>query len=100
MPAAPIILENTRAQLGSDLAKIDTGEAQRRLTRNFSERALPQLQSSIGARGQFYSGARQRAEKQASENFLDSSYDVQSALQRQLDDFTRNRMYAAFGVLV
>lgn len=66
----------------------------------FTKRTMPQLQSSIGATGQWYSGARQGAEKNSYEDFVKGNHDVASAAQRQLDDLTRQRMYATVGLIV
>lgn len=66
----------------------------------YTNRTVPQLQSSIGASGQWYSGARQKAETNTYEDFVKGTHDVASAAQRQLDDLTRQRMYATVGLIV
>lgn len=87
-------------QTGIGYAQVDADEAQRRLTRDFTQYLMPQLQSSIAARGQHYSSARQKEERRAGENFFDSSYDIQSTLNRQMDDLRRQSMYAAMGLVI
>jgi len=91
-------LDESTRQVNEGYARTDAGTSQRRLTEGF-QRQLPQLQSRIGAAGQFYSSARKDAEGQVSKNYLESSFDIQNALQRQLDDFTRQRLYASVGLI-
>lgn len=99
MPAA-ITKALGDAYTGTGYATIDAKEQQRRLTRNFTQYEMPQLKSTIASTGQWYSSARQDAEKRSNEGFIEGSYDIQSALQRQTDDFTRQRMYAALGIVL
>jgi hypothetical protein len=81
-------------------ARTDAGVNQGYLTSTYTNRSLPQLQSGIAAGGNWYSGARQKAEKNSYEDFLKGSYDIESGLQRQLDNMTRERMMASVGLII
>jgi hypothetical protein len=110
MPAASIIptgqnisqantyLDEASRQVQEGYTRTDAGTAQRRLTTGF-ERMLPQLQSSAAAGGQFYSSNRKRDEQYAASDFLEGSFDIQQQMQRRLDDFTRQRLYASVGLI-
>lgn len=97
--ASGLLAEAARVQ-SEGHARTDAGERQRRLTDNFQTRLMPQLRSADAAAGQFYSTARRKDEVNAGKDYLGSSFEIQSALQRQLDDFTRQRWYATVGAMV
>jgi hypothetical protein len=81
-------------------ARLDAGTNQQRLTDQYSGQIMPQLKGQLGATGQFFGTAGEGAMQNATTNFNNSSFDIQQALQRQLDDFTRQRTYASLGLLV
>lgn len=85
-----------------DTARInaDRGVRQGEATQNFTQYQLPQLVSGIAANGQYGSSARQKDEAHAYTGYLQNSYDIQSASQRQLDDLTRQRMFASLGLVI
>lgn len=66
----------------------------------YSQYTLPQLQSGIATSGGYYSSARQGEEKHSYTNLLNSQTDMKSALDRQLDELDRQRVYAALGLVV
>lgn len=96
--AAADILAASIAQ-GTQRTNTDRATQQGFLTQQFKYQA-PQLASSIAAAGQYYGTARKGAEQNNYQQYLHSSYDIQSAAQRQLDDLTRQRMYAALGLVI
>lgn len=77
----------------------DAGVQQGRLTQQFQQQA-PKLKSAIASAGQFYGTARQDAETDSYNDFLNGSYDIQSALQRNLQDLDATRMQATLGLVV
>lgn len=87
-------------KVGADRARQDAALQQGRLTRNFNTRLLPQLQSGIASQGQFYSSARRGEEQNAYEGYYNAAGDINQAMQRQLDDFDRRRLYASIGLIV
>lgn len=96
--AAADLLGASLEQQGQQV-RTDRAVNQGFLTSQFQYTA-PQLASSIAANGQYFGTARQGAEKNNLQQYLHSSYDIQSAAQRQLDDLTRQRMYAALGLVI
>lgn len=91
-------LDEASRQTQESYARTDAGTAQRRLTQQY-DRILPQLQGRAAAGGQFFSSNRKRDEQYAATDFLESGFDIQQQLQRRLDDFTRQRMYASIGLI-
>jgi DNA-binding helix-hairpin-helix protein with protein kinase domain len=81
-------------------ARADAGQNLSRMTDTFQNQTMPQLQGALGAAGQYRGTAATGARDNAATNFLNQSGDVNSALQRKLDDFTRQRTYASVGLLV
>lgn len=81
-------------------ARVQAKVQQGFLTNDYQKYEIPQLKSSIGATGQFYSTARNTQEGQAATNFLHNSYDIQAGLNQSLDELTRSRMQAALGLVI
>jgi len=81
-------------------ARADTGQTMGRMTDTFQNTTMPQLKGALGAAGQYRGTAGDKAKEDAANSFLNQSNDVNSALQRKLDDFTRQRTYASVGLLV
>lgn len=95
-------MDTTLAANAMDANQINTDRnaQQTFLTQDFTHYQMPQLRSSIAANGQFYGTARNKDEGQMYNNFLHQGYDIQSAANRQLDDLTRQRMFAALGLVI
>jgi hypothetical protein len=81
-------------------ARLNAGTDLQRLQQQFTGQIMPQLKGQLGATGQFYGSAGKGAMQNATTNFTNSAFDINQALQRQLDDFTRQRTYASLGLLV
>jgi hypothetical protein len=96
---AQAILQQGAAQQQAQQATTDAA-AQNTYNNNvFSQRTMPQLHSSIGAAGQLYSTARANSDAFAQQDFGKQNYDVNSAVQRQLDQLTSARMFTATGLI-
>lgn len=80
-------------------AKNDYNTQMKRSTQEFQYQ-LPQLQSGIASSGNYYSSARQGAETHAAQSLTNQQTDLESALNRQLDDLQRQQVYAAMGLVV
>lgn len=78
----------------------DRNTQQSFLDSEFKGQQLPQLQSNIASAGQAYGTANLKAQGNAYEGFKHSTYDIQSAANRQLDDLTRQRIYASMGLVI
>lgn len=76
----------------------DAGLTQSRLTKQFGERALPNLVNRQAARGTFHSGQSQVKGDQLREDYLTEFGDVSRNLGRSLADLTRSRILASMGV--
>jgi len=86
--------------VGEQQARQDTGMQVGRLTDQFQQKTMPQLKGALGATGQFYGTAGDKATQQAGQQFTNQTFDLNSQMQRKLDDFTRQRTYASIGMLV
>lgn len=100
MPAANASTYMAEAERTIDegRTRIDAGLSQSRLDQQFQE-FMPQFKAGVASQGQHYSTARQTAEKGHAQDYLNTTFDIQNALQRRLDDFTRQRMYASVGLV-
>ena len=61
---------------------------------------LPQLQSSISASGNYYSGARKQAVGNQERHYLDSQYDILHGAHNALDSLVMQQAYAATGLII
>lgn len=95
---APFIQANTALQSG--LAEMGAGEQERRLRRDYTQRALPRLASAEAARGTFHSGGAQQRAAWMAEDTADTSSDIQSRLAMTLADLARGGVLAQLGVQV
>lgn len=95
----PELIEND-VRIGKDRSRQDAGLQRGRLVQDYSQQVLPQLQSGIASRGQFYSSARRKAEAFSHQDVTRGIEDINMAMQRQLDDFDRRRLYASIGLIV
>jgi hypothetical protein len=99
--AGAAIPQLTAQQMVSEShARTDAAMAQGRATDIYKNRTVPQLQGQAASSGQWYGSARQTSEKNSYKDFLSGNYDIQSGLNRQLDELTRQRTYAALGLIV
>lgn len=102
-PSAPggsmALLNYTLGQQAHDY-RSDYNRQMNRSTDIYSQRTLPQLQSSIASAGNWYSGARRKAENQSYQDLTRGQEDMGIALRRQLDELDRQRVYAALGLVV
>lgn len=80
--------------------RMDLGHSEDVLNRKFTERTVPQLQSSIGAAGQWYSTARRKQEGFAGQDFKEANYSLESAAQRHLADLSRQQAYTSVGLML
>lgn len=94
----PELIED-EVRLGKARTKVDAARESGRNLYNF-ERALPQLQAGIAAKGQFYSSARRGEEAHADTTFKWGEQDIDTAMSRQLEDFERRKLYASIGLIV
>lgn len=67
---------------------------------NYLQESLPQLQSSIGAAGQFYGGAAKKAIGNQERHYLDSQYDILHGAHNALDNLTMQQAYMATGLII
>lgn len=84
----------------SQRARTDAGMQQGRLDYNFANRTMPRLLGTIGAAGQFYGSQAKKEGAYAERQNTWASTDIQSGLQRQLDDFERRRLYSSIGLII
>lgn len=85
--------------VGIPQAQADAAHQQTYNNSVFSQRTMPQLNSSIAANGQYYSTNRQQSDKFATQDFMKQSGDLASQMQRQIDDLVRQQGYATMGLL-
>lgn len=78
----------------------DMGITQQRMTRNFGQRALPDLMNRYAARGTFLSGGARVAGDRLREDYLEDYGDVGRLGNRKLADIARNRVLAAMGLVI
>lgn len=71
-----------------------------RLTRDFTQVQVPQLESSLGSSGQFYSTAARQAEGRAQTQYQDQYADLGSAFDRAHMALKRNEAFAAIGLIL
>jgi hypothetical protein len=98
-PAAALQQEAERT-VAADRARADAGLAQSQLTDQFNNVTAPGLAGQLGATGQYYSSAGRGAQLRAAQGYTQQSAGIQSALQRKLADFTRQRTYASLGLII
>lgn len=98
---APQFMDQAEAdyQRGTTYAYIDRDAATRRAKRQY-DRTMDQFRGSTAARGSFYSTAREEGEQNLGTDFMEQGIDINQALHRQLDDFTRRRTYASMGLII
>ena len=73
---------------------------QGRNANQFKDVTAPQLESSLGATGQYYSGAARKAEGQAQLGFTNQQADLQTAFDRAHMDLQRQQAFAAIGLII
>lgn len=99
--AGQVLALDAATQQSGQLAQIDSTQQANQVNATFNQYQMPQLQSSIGAAGQAYSGApKANAIGQANQQNQFQNNDIRSALGRQLDDLDRQRTFAATGLIV
>jgi hypothetical protein len=100
-PTAAVNADLLGAQQTQQAQRIrtDAGLQQGRLNQDY-QWSMPQLVSGIAANGQAYSTANRNTQAHAANQFQNGSFDIQSAAQRQLQDLTRQRMFAATGLII
>lgn len=102
-PAAPggssALLGYQQATQAHDL-RGQYDDSLKRQNTDYNTYQLPQLQSSIATGGGFYGSGRQNAESKSYGDLVNSQVDMKSALDRQLDDLDRQRVYASLGLVV
>lgn len=96
---APITFSRGEELLGTADAQSQYDVNSKRLGRDYFQYDRPRLQSRIASGGQWYSSARKGEMQRADTGYQERQDDLSSALRRQLDQFTRNRMYAAYGIV-
>lgn len=67
---------------------------------NYLKEQLPQLQSTIAAAGNHYSGAGDVAIGNQKRHYLDSQYDILRGAHNALDQLTMQQAYAATGLII
>lgn len=82
---------NTRADATYAMGKNQT---------NYLQEQLPQLQSSIAASGNHYSGAGDVAIGNQQRHYEDSQYDILHGAHNALDQLTMQQAYAATGLII
>lgn len=80
--------------------RTDRDTAQGRLTEQYKDVTQPQLESSLGATGQFYSGAARKAEGQSQLQFQNQYADIETAFNRAHMDLKRQEAFAAIGLIL
>lgn len=78
-----------------------------RLSKQFKDYTAPQLMSSLGASGQFYSsaagskpGATIGAIPQAQEQYQNQYHDIETAFQRAHMELQRQQVFASMGLIL
>jgi hypothetical protein len=97
---AAMALMGAQQLVDTQRANTDSAVNQGYLTSTYTKRTLPGIQGAAASAGQHYGTARQKVEANSYEDFLKGSHDIQSGLQRTLDDLTRQRMYASIGLII
>ena len=101
-PSQAAVLDQTIAS-NIQTTQFDQGQRDIGIKRNdaqFNNVDQPQLESSLGASGQFYSGAARGAEQQQRVSNLNQNADLSSAFGRQQDDMARQQAFAAMGIVI
>jgi len=80
--------------------RTDLMKSQGRLTEQYKDVVQPQLESSLGATGQFYSTAARKSEGQAQLGYTNQMSDLQSAFNRAHMDLKRQEAFAAIGLIL
>jgi hypothetical protein len=101
-PSADALLKQTMASdvqtTHNDLGQMNTGIS--RNTAQYNDVAMPQLQSSMGAAGQYYGTAARSAESQQLLGVHNQNADLKSAFGRAQDDMARQQAFAAMGIIL
>ena len=80
--------------------RTDLMTQQGRLTNQYTDVAKPQLLSSLGATGQFYSTAASKAVAQQQIGYQNQMSDLQTAFDRAHMDLKRQEAFASIGLIL
>lgn len=93
-------LSNTANSRANDLEDLSTQSS--RMATQYNDVTAPQLAGSISASGNWFSGATggQPAIGQAAAQYQNAQTDLQSSVDRSLNQLTQQRNWAAIGLIV
>jgi hypothetical protein len=87
-------------QMNLGFTSADATKNMQRLNQDYTLYQKPQLQSSMGATGQFYSTAARKAEAQQYNQYSNQFADLGTTFQRAQMEMARNQAFAAMGIII